>query len=107
MPKLILRCNYLKNAPPEHLLNYINYIGTREGVEKTDGTTALLPATARQKDLIADILSRIEDAFQLLYFAMDIEKNFDVCIEKIFDKTNYTFLTIDNLSEKIYEQKKE
>ena len=62
MPKLILRCNYLKNAPPEHLLNYINYIGTREGVEKTDGTTALLPATARQKDLIADILSRIEDA---------------------------------------------
>lgn len=47
------------------------------------------------------------DAFQLLYFAMDIEKNFDVCIEKIFDKTNYTFLTIDNLSEKIYEQKKE
>ena len=39
------------------------------------------------------------DAFQLLYFAMDIEK--------IFDKTNYTFLTIDNLSEKIYEQKKE
>ena len=44
MPKLILRCNYLKNAPPEHLLNYINYIGTREGVEKTDGTTALLPA---------------------------------------------------------------
>ena len=40
MPKLILRCNYLKNAPPEHLLNYINYIGTREGVEKTDGTTA-------------------------------------------------------------------
>ena len=47
------------------------------------------------------------DAFQLLYFAMDIEKTFDVCIEKIFDKTNYTFLTIDNLSEKIYEQKKE
>lgn len=47
------------------------------------------------------------DAFQLLYFAMDIEKKFDVCIEKIFDKTNYTFLTIDNLSEKIYEQKKE
>ena len=29
MPKLILRCNYLKNATPEHLLNYINYIGTR------------------------------------------------------------------------------
>ena len=36
MPKLILRCNYLKNAPPEHLLNYINYIGTREGDRQTE-----------------------------------------------------------------------
>ena len=34
MHKLILRCNYLKNAPPAHLQNYINYVGTREGVEK-------------------------------------------------------------------------
>ena len=38
MPKLILRCNYLKNAPPSHLTNYMNYIGTREGVEKVDST---------------------------------------------------------------------
>ena len=62
MPKLILRCNYLKNAPPEHLANYMNYISTREGVEKVDSTTALLPATEKQKELIADILSKIEDA---------------------------------------------
>ncbi len=33
MPKLILRCNYLKNAPPAYLQNYINYVGIREGVE--------------------------------------------------------------------------
>ena len=26
MPKLILRCNYLKNAPPSHLANSLNYI---------------------------------------------------------------------------------
>lgn len=42
MPKLILRCNYLKNAPPSHLANYMNYISTREGVEKVDSTSALL-----------------------------------------------------------------
>lgn len=59
MSKLILRCNYLKNAPPSHLANYMNYISTREGVEKTDG---LLPATVKQKELIADLLSKIEDA---------------------------------------------
>ena len=62
MPKLILRCNYLKNAPPSHLSNYMNYIGTREGVEKVDSTMSLLPATIKQKELIADILSKIPDA---------------------------------------------
>ena len=62
MPKLILRCNYLKNAPPSHLANYMNYISTREGVEKIDNTCGLLPATVKQKELIADILSKIEDA---------------------------------------------
>lgn len=30
MPKLILRCNYLKNAPPSHLENFVTYIGTRD-----------------------------------------------------------------------------
>ena len=62
MPKLILRCNYLKNSPPAHLANYINYIGTREGVEKVGSTTSSLPATDRQKSLIADILAKIPDA---------------------------------------------
>ena len=62
MPKLILRCNYLKNAPPSHLANHMNYISTREGVEKIDNTCGLLPATVKQKELIADILSKIEDA---------------------------------------------
>ena len=62
MPKLILRCNYLKNSPPAHLANYINYIGTREGVEKVSSTTSSLPATDRQKSLIEDILAKIPDA---------------------------------------------
>ncbi len=67
MPKLILRCNYLKNAPPSHLANYMNYISTREGVEKIDNTFGLLPAMVKQKELIADILSKIEDAERLGY----------------------------------------
>lgn len=49
MPKLILRCNYLKNAPPSHLANYMNYISTREGVEKIDNTCGLLPVTVKQR----------------------------------------------------------
>lgn len=62
MPKLILRCNYLKNAQPSHLANYMNYISNREGVERVDSTTALLPTTVKQKELITDIMSKIEDA---------------------------------------------
>ena len=62
MAKMIFRCNYLKNAPSSHLANYMNYISTREGVEKVDSTTALLPVTVKQKELIADILLKIEDA---------------------------------------------
>ena len=62
MPKLILRCNYLKNAPSSHLANYINYVATREGVEKVGSSTGLLPATSKQKELIEDILSKIKDA---------------------------------------------
>lgn len=59
MPKLILRCNYLKNALPAHLQNYINYVGTLEGVEKVDSSMALLPSTVRQKEMIQEILSQI------------------------------------------------
>ncbi|MFQ9532354.1 MAG: hypothetical protein ACLR1H_15620 [Roseburia intestinalis] len=40
----------------------MNYISTREGVEKIDNTCGLLPVTVKQKELIADILSKIEDA---------------------------------------------
>lgn len=54
MPKLILRCNYLKNTPPSYLANYMNYISTREGVEKIDNTCGLLPATVKQKELIEE-----------------------------------------------------
>ncbi|HEX2925286.1 MAG TPA: MobP3 family relaxase, partial [Ruminiclostridium sp.] len=62
MPKIILRCNYLSDAPPEHLSNYVKYIGTREGVEKITDSRALLPATVKQKQLISKILRDIEDA---------------------------------------------
>lgn len=65
MPKLILRCNYLKNAPPSHLENFVTYIGTRDGVEKSASTTAHLPSTANQKELIQDILVKIPDAKQM------------------------------------------
>ena len=47
------------------------------------------------------------DAYQLLYFAISIENKFNVSSEKIFENTNYMFITLDNLAEKIYDQVKE
>jgi TPR repeat protein len=60
MPKIILRCNFLKDEPPEHLENYVKYVGTREGVEKIASGKALLPATAKQKQLIEQIVKDID-----------------------------------------------
>ena len=34
MPKIIFTSQYMRNAPPAQLENYVKYIGTREGVEK-------------------------------------------------------------------------
>ncbi len=34
MAKLIFTSRYTRDAPPEHLQNYVRYISTREGVEK-------------------------------------------------------------------------
>lgn len=68
MPKLILRCNYLRDAPPEHLANYVKYIATREGVEKIDQSRARLPATLKQQNLIRQILRDIDDAKEMLEY---------------------------------------
>ena len=65
MPKLILRCNYLKNSPPAHLANYINYIGTREGVEKLSGNG---PVTKGQRELIQKLLHDFPDAAELFEY---------------------------------------
>ena len=54
MPKIIFTSRYLRDAPPEQLGNYVKYIGTREGVEKIDESKGHLPATAAQKNLIAE-----------------------------------------------------
>lgn len=61
MPKLILRCNYLKNAPPSHLANYMNYISTREGVEKIDNAMQIFMGLGivKKRDVIENLLNRI------------------------------------------------
>lgn len=68
MPKLIFRSNYMRDAPPEHLANYVKYIATREGVEKIFQSKSQLPATVKQQNLITSILRDISDAKDMLEY---------------------------------------
>ena len=69
MPKLIFTSHYLRDAPPEHLENYVRYIGTREGVEKIGESKLSLPATGNQKELIAQLIRDIPQTKELLEYA--------------------------------------
>ena len=68
MPKIIFTSRYLRDAPPEQLGNYVKYIGTREGVEKIDESKGHLPATAAQKNLIAQLLRDLPKARAMLEY---------------------------------------
>lgn len=98
MPKIILRCNYLRSAPSEHLSNFVNYIGTRDGVDIIDKRKSEAPATLAQQKVIAEILTAIDDAKEMLeyqdyvlkptrenateFITMALENNLDLVAKK-------------------------
>ena len=69
MAKIILRCNYMRKAPTEHLANLVSYLGTRIGAEPVDDGAGKLAATVKQKRLISQILRDIPDAKEMLEYA--------------------------------------
>ncbi len=68
MAKLIFTSRYIRDAPPEHLQNYVRYISTREGVEKVDESKKNLPVTPAQKDLIRQLLKDIPESRDMLEY---------------------------------------
>lgn len=104
MPRLILKCTYLKGGSERasaHLENLVNYIATRDGVEKIRVEDKNLSSTNKQEELIAQIIkefpntknlfeyedyireSTIENASEFISIAM--EQN----INKIGKRKNY------------------
>jgi len=67
MPRIIFKCRYIKNSAV-HLENVVEYIATREGVEKIAPNIRSLPATNKQEMLIADILSKFPDSVDLFEY---------------------------------------
>lgn len=69
MPKIIFTSRYMRDAPPAQLENYVRYISTREGVEKTDESKRLLPATENQRQLIRQLIRDIPASKEMLEYA--------------------------------------
>lgn len=67
MPRIIFKCGYIKNDP-EHVKNLIEYVGTREGVEKLPQYQKSKSATAKQVECIDDILRQFSDSKNLFEY---------------------------------------
>ncbi len=67
MPRIIFKCGYIKNDP-EHVKNLIEYVGTREGVEKLPQYRRSQPATTKQIERIEDILAQFPDSIHLFEY---------------------------------------
>lgn len=63
MAKLITKFKFIK--PGNKAGSYLKYIATREGVDKIDDRKKNLPASKKQKDLIAQILRDFPDAKEM------------------------------------------
>ena len=68
MAKLIFTSRYIRDAPPEHLQNYVRYISTREGVEKVDESKKNLPVTPAQKELIRKLIKDMPESKDMLEY---------------------------------------
>ena len=67
MPRIIFKCRYLKNSAV-HLENLIEYVATRDGVEKISPVSRDNPITQKQELLIADILTQLLDTADLFEY---------------------------------------
>lgn len=74
MAKIILTSRYLRNASEEKLRNYVRYIGTREGVERIPAENKKNPASARQKQLVKQIIRDFPNSKEMLEYE-DYQKN--------------------------------
>lgn len=73
MPKIIFKCRYLKSG--EHAGNLVEYMGTREGVEKLPPQIRIKSATDKQRNMITDLLRQFPDTADLFEYKDYLEKS--------------------------------
>ena len=74
MPRIIFKCNYLKDSAKKHISNIVKYIATRDGVDKMSDTDKNLPCTNEQKRLIEQIICDNPDSTKLFEYIDYLEK---------------------------------
>ncbi|MBS7527102.1 sel1 repeat family protein [Candidatus Parcubacteria bacterium] len=76
MPRIVLKCPYLKGGTKKsaaHLSNLVTYMATRCGVEKLPKERSSLPSTLKQGDLIQQIINEFPEAKKLFEYEDYIE----------------------------------
>ena len=71
MPRLILKCPYLKGGTKRgspHLLNLVKYMATRNGVEKLTAENKNLPTTKNQEKIISQIIKEFPNVKNLFEY---------------------------------------
>ena len=97
MPRLILKCPYLKGGSENtsvHLGNLVNYIATRDGVERIRVEDKNLSSTIKQEELIAQIIKEFPSTKNLFEYEDYIQNStienasefISIAIEENFDK---------------------
>lgn len=81
MPRIVLKCPYLKGGAKKtaaHLSNLVTYMATRSGVEKLLKAKVNLPTTLKQEELIQQIINEFPESKKLFEYEDYIEsKSFE------------------------------
>ena len=97
MPRLILKCPYLKGGSDKtsaHLENLVNYIATRDGVEKINIENRNFSSTTKQGELILQLVKEFPNTKNLFEYEDYIENPslenasefISIAIEENFDE---------------------
>ena len=100
MAGLILKSPYMKPNAKGHIKTYLNYIATREGVEKIDETYTDLCRTKKQEKIIARLVKNYPDSKDLFeykdYMKSPTRKNADELISRISEMNGELLGGIEN-----------
>lgn len=99
MAGLILKSPYMKPNAKAHISTYVNYIATREGVEKISEPDSI-PQTKKQEKIIARLIKHYPDSKDLFeykdYLKNPTRKNADELISRISEMNGELLGGIEN-----------